>query len=413
MYKRVLKNRNVRIYLAGAGISRMGNVVAGMAFLFLAYELTGSAVLTTGIAAAQALPYLFFGLIGGAVADRADKKRLMIAMDLLRVPLVLSLVVFYQLDLLGYGGLVAAAFALQTCGCFYNPAYRAVLPLITAEEERTTVNGLYDSVTRGVQVGGPVISVVLLTFAETIHFFTFDAITYVISAALIFRLSWREPVRNVEEKTESIFSSLAEFFRWVKRQREARTLFLVTFVMVFFNTWVWQVGLLMLMTETTVRAEEWYSGLMGWFGAGVITANLLVPFIWKRMSLGLYLAGSAVWGAGILVIGLGTALPVYFIGAGIVALGLPVAGLARVYLLQTLVPAGMLGRGFSFNAVLLYGSNVISLGVYGVLALAFPLKVLFVFSGSVMILAACGGLLLERKRRGIQLQEGAFYENNR
>ncbi|PYZ96443.1 MFS transporter [Alteribacter lacisalsi] len=410
MYSKVLKNRNVRFYLAGAGVSRLGDVVAGLAFLFLAYELTGSGLYTTGVAVSQALPYLFFGLIGGVIADRMDKKRLLIAMDVIRVPIVLSLVVIYQVDLLVYPYLIAASFALQTCGCFFNPAYRAVLPLITKEEERTTVNSLYDSVTRGVQVGGPIVSVGLLTLGETIHFFTFDAITYAVSAVLIYRMTWRETGTLGDEKKPGVGRAILDFADWVKKQHQIRTLFLITFVMVFFNTWVWQVGLLLLMMETVGRAEEWYSLLMGWFGAGVIAVNLLIPFVWKRMSLALYLVGSAVWGAGIIVIGLAPALPVYFIGAGIVALGLPVAGLARVYLLQTLVPEDMLGRGFSFNAVLLYTSNVISLGVYGGLSLVVPANMLFLVNGMLMT-AVAGGWLFGVWYRGKEAFRNELTEN--
>lgn len=58
MYQRVLKNKNIMRYLAGAGISQLGNVLAGLAFLFISYDLTESAALTTIIAISQAMPYL-------------------------------------------------------------------------------------------------------------------------------------------------------------------------------------------------------------------------------------------------------------------------------------------------------------------------------------------------------------------
>lgn len=74
MYRIALKNKSVLYYLAGAGISQLGNVLAGLAFLFLSYEITQSASLTTVIAMSQAVPYLLFGLIGGAIADRVNKK---------------------------------------------------------------------------------------------------------------------------------------------------------------------------------------------------------------------------------------------------------------------------------------------------------------------------------------------------
>jgi len=118
MYRHVLKNKNILYYLAGAGISQLGNVLAGLAFLFISYELTESAALTTMVAASQAMPYLLFGLIGGAFADRVNKKRMLVAIDLLRIPLILSLVVFYQFNILAFWHLLAVAFMIQTWGVF-------------------------------------------------------------------------------------------------------------------------------------------------------------------------------------------------------------------------------------------------------------------------------------------------------
>ena len=180
-------------YLAGAGISQLGNVIAGMAFLFLSYELTQSARLTTVIAISQAVPYLLFGLIGGAIADRVNKKRLLLSIDLIRVPIILSLVVIYHLEILAFWHLLLVGFVIQSLGCFYNPAYRSVLPLITPLADRTTVNSLLDIVTRGVQVLGPIFSIGLLSSGNTIHFYTVDALTYVMSAFFILQLNWDEP----------------------------------------------------------------------------------------------------------------------------------------------------------------------------------------------------------------------------
>ncbi|UOR12870.1 hypothetical protein [Halobacillus amylolyticus] len=74
MYKTLWKNKNIRYYLLAGGVSRLGDVLSGMAFLFLAYDLTGSSLHTTGMAMAETLPYLLFGLIGGVMADWLPKK---------------------------------------------------------------------------------------------------------------------------------------------------------------------------------------------------------------------------------------------------------------------------------------------------------------------------------------------------
>ncbi|UOQ48672.1 hypothetical protein MUN88_00470 [Gracilibacillus caseinilyticus] len=81
MFRKVWRNKHIRFYPRGSGISKFGDVLSGMAFLFLAYDLTKLNSLTTVMAIAETVPYLLFGLIGGVVADWANKKKLLIILD--------------------------------------------------------------------------------------------------------------------------------------------------------------------------------------------------------------------------------------------------------------------------------------------------------------------------------------------
>lgn len=407
MYLKIIKNnRNVLFYLLGAGTSSLGDVISGLAFLFLTYQMTESSIHTTGVAISQVVPYLLFGLIGGVIADWVDKKRILIRIDLIRVPLILSLVLFQQLELLNYWHLIIVSFLIQCLGCFFNPAHRAILPIITREEERSSVNSLLDTVTRGITVLGPIVSVGLMNTINIIHFFTFDALTYLISAILIYKIQFTEKNITGESpnlrKISDIFISIKDFSIWVKKQTTIRTIFIVTVIIVFFNTWVWQVGLLLQLIETTPNGEELYSLLLGWYGAAVIAVNLLIPLIWKKLSVKIYLFGSLIWGIGILLLGFAYSLPMFFIGILVAAIGLPISGLSRVYLLQKYLPVEKLGRGFSFNAFLLYLSNAVSLGVFGFISSFLSTRILFLICGIMMVI--CSGIYLltiSRKAPGV------------
>ncbi|AXI08218.1 MFS transporter [Oceanobacillus zhaokaii] len=407
MYLKVLKNnRNVLFYLLGAGTSNLGDVISGLAFLFIAYEITESSIYTTGVAISQVFPYLLFGLIGGVIADWVDKKKLLIIIDLLRIPLTLSLVLFYQLELLNYWHLIVVSFLIQCLGCFFNPAHRAILPLITSEEERSSVNSLLDTATRGITVLGPIVSLGLMNTINIVYFFTFDALTYLISAIFIYRIQLSEKSltneNSSQRKVRDIFISIKDFSIWAKRQDTIRTIFIVTVIIVFFNTWVWQVGLLLQLVQTTPIGEELYSLLLGWYGAAVIAVNLLIPLIWKKLSVKIYLLGSLIWGIGILLLGFSYTIPLYFLGVLVAAIGLPISGLSRVYLLQKYLPTGKLGRGFSFNAFLLYFSNAISLGVFGLISSFVSIRILFIICGLMMVFCSVVYLLnISRKVPGV------------
>ena len=73
--------RDFRRYLAARVLSVTGAVVAAVTMPVLVYQLTGSAGWTSAVAAAEALPYLVFGLLAGALADRLDRRKMMVALD--------------------------------------------------------------------------------------------------------------------------------------------------------------------------------------------------------------------------------------------------------------------------------------------------------------------------------------------
>ncbi|MCA0988714.1 MFS transporter [Guptibacillus algicola] len=407
MYKAVFLNKTIRYYLLGGGISKLGDVLSGMAFLFLAYDLTGSKALTTGMAIAETVPYLIFGLVGGVIADWVQKKRMLILLDLLRIPLVGSVVLLYYLDGLNYLYLLSISFLIQTIGCFFNPAHRALLPLITEEDQRTVVNSLNDTLGRGVTVLSPFIAIWLLSSYGAVHFFTIDALTYAISSFCLMKVNVTE-VKNASVKSvKKAIRAIGAFSKWASKHASIRNLFLFTFMIVFLNTWVWEVGLLLALSEMTTKSEEVFSMIQGVFGATVIIANSVIPFLFKRMNLGTYMIGSFIWGGGVLYYGVLYGVEHFLIGAILVGIGIPIAGLARVYILQTIVPEEMLGRGFSTNAVLLYLANTLSLALFGVLAAFVPIQSLMIGSGCLMVAASVGYLVTVkakvRWRSSIQL----------
>ncbi|WP_053219308.1 MFS transporter [Virgibacillus senegalensis] len=405
MYTLVKRNKNFRYYVIGGGISRLGDILSGLAFLFLAHDLTGSAIHTTGMAIAETLPYLFFGLVGGVIADWIPRKKLLIWLDLLRLPLILSVVLLDSAGNLSYQYLLLVSFLLQTIGCFFNPAHRAVLPLITSEDERTAANSLQDSITRGITILSPLVTVSMLETIGVIHFFTLDAVTYLISIFCLLQVNVTETNNKGSKSVRDLFSAIFSFVFWVKQQATIRQLFLFTFITVFFNTWVWEVGLLLALADLTTNHQSIYSVLQGLFGTVVIVTNLILPYLVKRMTLKTYLIGAAIWGSGITYYGIIYEVNHFYIGCAIVGIGLPIAGLSRVYLIQSLVTEEKLGRAFSFNAVLLYFANTISLAIFGVLAAFVPIRFLMTGSGAIILLTSVTFLLVKTvgpstRRRG-------------
>ncbi|MFB1100808.1 MFS transporter [Terribacillus sp. JSM ZJ617] len=386
MYMAVIKNKNAVYYFLGGAVSHIGDILSGLAFLFLAFRMTDSSIHTTIVAIAETMPYLLFGLFGGALADHINRRNIMVIIDLIRLIILTLIISLYLQDGLTYPYLLAGSFLLQCCGCFFNPAHRAVLPEIIPEEELPNANSTWDTIQRSASLMGPVLAAWLIASADIIYFFVIDAASYAISALCLSRLPAMAPTdKEVRLSIASLYRSLFDFFKWVRKKPTLVHLFITTFFVVFFNTWVWQVGILLAFEEITENGEPWYNALQIVFGIGATIISILIPILIKRLDMKKYILGCVIWGAGISIIGLAYKEPFFFAGAILIGIGLPVSSLTRVYLIQTHVPKLMLGRAFSSNAVLLYASNTLSLALYASLLSFLSIRSLILISGASIL----------------------------
>ncbi|MFP7480138.1 MFS transporter [Terribacillus saccharophilus] len=405
MYKDVIKNKKAVYYFSGGAVSRIGDILSGLAFLFLAYRMTDSSIHTTIVAIAETTPYLLFGLFGGALADHINKRNMMVVIDLIRLMILTIIIFLYLQDGLTYPHLLVGSFLLQCCGCFFNPAHRAVLPEIIPEERLSTANSAWDTIQRTASLLGPIIAAWLLARADIIYFFLVDAASYAISAIFLSRLPTM-PATDKEGKLSiiSLYRSLFDFYKWIRKKPAIVHLFMTTFFVVFFNTWVWQVGILLAFEEITQNGESWFNALQIVFGLGATIISLLIPLLVKRLDMTKYILGCFIWGSGISIIGSAYMLPFFFLGAILIGIGLPLSSLTRVYLIQTHVSKVMLGRAFSSNAVLLYASNTLSLILYASLLPILSIRSLILISGAGILVIVCFYILriLFRNKPGVR-----------
>ena len=126
-----LKNeRNYWFYLASIAFSRLGDSIDSLAYSWIAYQLTGSAVWLTIIIGVNALPTIFLTPFLAPLVEHMNKKRVMIITGLIRVVLTLATGVAMALSLLTAPMLLAATFLMSVSESFSDPAYMAAVPAI-------------------------------------------------------------------------------------------------------------------------------------------------------------------------------------------------------------------------------------------------------------------------------------------
>src|SRR5580693_2693012 len=134
-YDDVLRIRPFRNLWLGQSISQIGDSLYYVAFMFMVKKVTGSSAMVGYTGALELAPYLLIGPYAGVIADRLDRRVIMLASDLLSA---LVLLVFSAALLTGVAppawGILLLAFLLSSVRCFFLPAKSAAIPALVPPE---------------------------------------------------------------------------------------------------------------------------------------------------------------------------------------------------------------------------------------------------------------------------------------
>ncbi|HLG98012.1 MAG TPA: MFS transporter [Bryobacteraceae bacterium] len=195
-------NRNYRYTWIGQVVSEIGDHFNNVAVFSLALATTRSGLVVTGVMLARAIPAVLAGPLAGVVLDRFDRKRIMIASDLIRTVVALGFILAIPRKDAWWLYILSAL--LMAASPFFTSGRSAILPVIATKEELHTANSLtqttqWMTLTIGAFLGGT--SVMQFGYRWA---FLFNALSFLVSAACISRLratgvSFKAERRNLTE----------------------------------------------------------------------------------------------------------------------------------------------------------------------------------------------------------------------
>jgi MFS family permease len=209
----VLRGRDFRLVFGAASVSLVGDGVLPVALAFAVLDLTGSATDLGLVLAARTLALVASLLVGGVVADRVGRRRVMIASDLVRLAAQAAI---GALLLGGDATVVEIAVSQLVLGAgsgFFNPASSGLIPAV-AGDRLQQANALRGIATAAGNIVGPAIAGVLVVAAGPGWALLIDAASYAASAVLLARLHSIEGVRP--PRTERFRSDLRDGFAEVR-----------------------------------------------------------------------------------------------------------------------------------------------------------------------------------------------------
>ncbi|MBP2053264.1 MFS family permease [Streptomyces griseochromogenes] len=205
-------------------LSSFGDALRTAALPLLAASLTDRPLLIASVTACGYLPWIVFGLLGGAVADRVDQRRAMWTVDAVRGLLVAGFAVVVALGHASIALLIALAFALTTLQTLFDNAATALLPSLVERQALGSANArlMTGQKIAGGLVGAPAVPVLIAAGAAVP--FLADAATFLLAAALVAALRTAAPERAARAAGSTLRREIAAGLRTLWHDRALRGL---------------------------------------------------------------------------------------------------------------------------------------------------------------------------------------------
>jgi len=197
-YREVLRNRDYRLLLSGLAISATGSWAYSVALAVFVFNSTHSPTLVAVASLTRFATALPISAYGGVIAERFERVRLMVTLDVAALVLMSALAIVAGLN--GPVGLAIGLAALTTAAAsIYPPAVKATTPAIVGAEHLAAANSLESSVDYLAVVAGPAIGAGLLLLGSPAIAFAVNAATFGYSALIVSRLRARSVPTDVTE----------------------------------------------------------------------------------------------------------------------------------------------------------------------------------------------------------------------
>ena len=349
---RSLRHRNFRLFAAGQLVSMTGTWVQLVAQSWLVYRLTGRATLLGLVGFAGHFPVFLLAPIGGALADRFERRRIIV------VTQAVSMVLAFVLAALTLGGIVrewhivALAAGLGIVHAFDIPARQSFLVEMVGREDLINAIGLNSSLFNGARMTGPAVAGVLVAVIGEGWCFLINGISF--AAVIVALLAIRVPPFQAPAKS-STFSRIREGFAFAARERPVRALLVMLAVLSLIGM-PYMVLMPVFADRVLFGGPAAYGILMSAAGMGALAGAIALASRRDVTGLGGWVARAAM--------GFGALLAVFSLSRWMwlsVLLLLPIGFTMMVQisssntLIQTMVPDALRGRVMSVYSMMFMG----------------------------------------------------------
>ena len=386
--------RDFRLMWFGACMSSIGTWMQIVAQGWLIYRLSHSAFLLALDQFLGGIPIFLFSLIGGVVADRAERRKVLLGSQFVQMTCATILTVLVATARIQVWHILCLSFISGLAQAFGGPAYQALIPSLVKKEDMPNAIALNSIQFNTAVTIGPALAGQALARLGEQWCFGLNALSFlspIVSLSII-------TTRYLPEKTtESIFDSLKQGIDFVRKQESMEALIVLAFCMTALSMPM-RTYIPVFVKDFFHRGPESYGALLSMMGIGSICGSLIVAGLGNisykgRMALTTLIS----LGAGIAAFSLSRSMPLSYVMLVLVGASMMAAFATVTSLVQSITTNEMRERVMSVYNCAFRGGIPMGNLLSGWLVPIFTAPLVLEANGLVLILIALYFLLIHRR----------------
>ncbi|WP_372994551.1 MFS transporter [Lutispora sp.] len=399
-YKALLKYKDFIKIWVGNTVSRFGDAIDSIAFLWMVYEMTGSTLMMGTVMAVNAAPAVLFGMMAGVLVDRMDKKKVMIITDLLRGFSTAMMAFLYMWDMISLWHLYVFTFINSSCEVFSSPARASVMQVLVDKKHYLTANSLRQASSSLAEIAGTAIAAIVMGYLGIGVAILIDSVTFLISSftAIIAKIKISSS-KNIPLNIKQFYYEFVEGLTVIKSNVVLMVSLtmacLVNLVLAPFNVLMPEYSDKILMA-----GEKGMSLILMSFTIGMVAGSLIIGQIGHRFKKStLVIIGFIGLGAGMMLFGFISNVQLACVAAVVGGAFIPVISGGATTLMQESTPVDKMGRVSSTASTLSLLGLPLGYAVSGIMSYGINVLTTFKFVGILIILVAIPPLFIREFRK--------------